>query len=87
MSCCCRLELVPVGAANVPVNSGCCCGSVGDSLAAFSGLLVSSFTQTTLVWAVDVMEVDMGKLGGVLVGGGITKGAAAEVTSENKNKK
>ena len=27
-SCCCRLELVPVGAANVPVNSGCCCGSV-----------------------------------------------------------
>ena len=29
---------MPVGAANVPVNSGCCCGSVGDSL-------VSSFTQ------------------------------------------
>ena len=38
--------------------------------------------QTTLVWAVDVMEVDMGKLGGVLVGGGITKGAVAEVISK-----
>ena len=37
---------MPVGAANVPVNSGCCCGSVGDSLAAFGGSLVSSFTQS-----------------------------------------
>ena len=37
--------------------------------------------QTTLVWAVDVVEVDMGKLDGVLVGG-IMKGAVAEVISE-----
>ena len=40
--------------------------------------------QTTLVWAIDVVEVDMGKLDSVLVGGGITKGAVAEVMSENK---
>ena len=39
--------------------------------------------QTTLVWAVDIMEVDMGKHDSVLVGG-ITKGAVAEVISENK---
>ena len=37
--------------------------------------------QTTLVWAVDVVEVNMGKLDGVLVGG-IMKGAVAEVISE-----
>ena len=37
--------------------------------------------QTSVVWAVDVVEVDMGKLDGVLVGG-ITKGAVAEVISE-----
>ena len=38
-------SLCQLVAANVPVNSGCCCGSVGDSLAAFGGSLVSSFTQ------------------------------------------
>ena len=37
--------------------------------------------QTTLVWAIDVVEVDMGKLDSVLVGG-IMKGAVAEVISE-----
>ena len=40
--------------------------------------------KLTIVWAVEIVEVDMGKLGGVLVGGGITKGAMAEVISENE---
>ena len=37
--------------------------------------------QATLIWAVDIMEVNMGKLDSVLVGG-ITKGAVGEVISE-----
>ena len=39
--------------------------------------------QMTLIWAVDIVEVDIGELDGVLVGG-IMKGVVAELISKNK---